>query len=240
MAMGAMAPDFLYFIPLPNAFPLKYGHGFPGALTFSLPAGIVMWLLWKALLRDAVVAILPTSEQQKLMGDDPPFAWKSLRAWLAIVLAVAIGVISHVALDSFSHRNGWGVEHVSFLTEVTVRMSNRELALYKLVQHFGSIIGMAVLAIAYAFWSMRARRDTSFRPAFPAWARLILLVSLGAPSLYMGYRDASVVNGLGAKVGSAIIAATSAAFLAMLAIGILVKIQIAVRRTKLVEAPVSR
>jgi hypothetical protein len=183
---------------------------------------------------------LPNSEQQKLMGDDPPFAWKSLRAWMLIVLAVAIGVVSHVALDSFSHRNGWGVEHVSFLTEISVRMSNRELALYKLVQYFGSIIGVAVLAIAYAFWSWRARRDPSFRPAFPAWTRLILLLGIGALSLYMGYRDASVVNGLASKMGAAIIAATRAAFTAMLALGVLVKIQIAVQHMKLVEAPMSR
>ena len=235
MAMGAMAPDFLYFIPTPAGVSAKYGHAFPGVLTFSIPAGIMMWLLWKALLRDAVVALLPKKEQQKLMGDDPPFAWKSLRAWLAIVLAVAIGVASHVALDSFSHRNGWGVEHVSFLTAVPVRMSSREFTVYKLIQYFGSIIGMGVLLIAYAFWSLRAKGDASFRPAFPAWARLILVLGIGTLAIYVGYRDAIGEGGLASRVGSAIIGGTSVSFLAMLGVGMVAKIQMSLRRTKLVE-----
>jgi hypothetical protein len=240
MAMGAMAPDFLYFVPLPSGFSAKYGHEFPGVLTFSVPAALAMWVLWKLLLRDALIALLPTNEQQKLMGDNPLFAWRSLRGWLVTVLAVTIGVLSHVALDSFSHRNGWGVEHVSFLTTVAVRMSNRELALYKLVQYFGSIIGMAVLAIAYAFWSLRAKRDTSFRPAFAGWVRILLVLAIGALSMYVGYLRAFEDYGLASRVGSGIIGATSTAFVLMLAVGIWAKIQVALRSAKLVEAQLSR
>jgi hypothetical protein len=189
-----------------------------------------------------VVALLPTGEQQKLMGDDPQFPWSSARSWLTIVLAVAIGVASHVALDSFSHREGWGVEHVSFLTAVPVRMSHRELTVYKLIQYFGSIIGMGVLAIAYAFWSMRAKRDTRWRPAFPSWTRMMLVSAIALLSIYFGYRYAVVERGLGlaSKLGSGIVGATSAAFVAVLVLGILVKIQIAVRRTRLVEVELSR
>jgi H+/gluconate symporter-like permease len=223
MAMGAMAPDFLYFLPVSSSVNLKYGHEWPGVLTFSIPAAVAMWLLWKWVLRDGLVALLPKREQQKLMFDDPKFDWRSVRAWLGIALAAAIGALSHVALDSFSHKEGWGVEHVSFLTRVPVDLPHHELAIYKMIQYFGSIIGMGILAIAYWFWSSGATRDLTFRPVLPrslreaAWIVMTMLVAIVA------YRDTLAESGLAPKLGEAIIGATQAMFLGILVIGVAVR-----------------
>jgi hypothetical protein len=223
MAMGAMAPDFLYFLPLDNSVNYKYGHEWPGVVTFSVPAAIVMWLLWKLVLRDGVVALLPNSEQQKLMLDDSSFAWNSIKSWLVIVIATVIGVLSHVALDSFSHKEGWGVEHVSFLTTVPVEIANRELAVYKLVQYFGSIIGMGILLIAYWFWSSTAKRDVLYRPVLPRSLREAVWIAMTFIAMVVGYRYTLPASGLASKVGEAIIGATQVIFLGVLVIGVAVK-----------------
>lgn len=223
LAMGAMAPDFIYFLPLDTSVNYKYGHEWPGALTFSVPAAIIMWLLWKWVLRDGVVALLPPAEQQKLTAEDPWFEWRSVKAWVGIVIAAAIGVASHVALDSFSHKEGWGVEHVSFLTRVPVEIANRELAIYKLIQYFGSIIGMGVLAIAYWFWSSEAKRDGSYRPALPRSLREALWIVMTAIAMFVSYRYTLPTSGLASKVGEAIIGATQTMFLGVLLTGLLVK-----------------
>jgi H+/gluconate symporter-like permease len=170
-----------------------------------------------------VVALLPKSEQQKLMFDDPRFEWSSVRAWLGIVLGTAIGVVSHVALDSFSHKEGWGVEHVSFLTAVPVEVANRQLAVYKLIQYFGSIIGMGILAIAYWFWSSEAKRDATYRPMLPRSLREASLIVITMVAMFVGYKATLHDSGVAEKVGAAIVGATQAMFLGVFVIGVAVR-----------------
>jgi hypothetical protein len=228
LAAGSMAPDILYFVlPTPYTFDRKYGHEFPGVILFSIPAAIILWGLWRWLVRDAVVALLPVSEQQKFMADIPAFDRRRVKDWTFLFLAVAIGIASHLLLDSFSHRDGWGTEHIGFLAATRVHLVNRDLALYKLVQYFGSLVGMGVLALAYAWWSWRAPRDRTFQPLWKPWLRVMWVAAICAISAYFGYRIARLYrpDETGSLIAGAIIGATRAGFLTLLALAIVVKVQ---------------
>jgi hypothetical protein len=227
LACGAMAPDILYFLPVSKAVDRKYGHEFPGAILFSIPAAIVLFLLWRWVLRDAVIALLPTEEQQKWVTNHPAFAVRSARAWILMLVAIAIGVASHIFLDSFSHREGWGVEHVGFLTATSVRLANRDLAAYKLVQYFGSLVGLGVMALWYLWWSERVHRDRSWKPLFSRTVRAAVIAAILAIAAFATYR-AALPYGPGeraAQMAAAIIAGTRAAFVGLLVFGILVKLR---------------
>lgn len=219
LAAGAMAPDVPYFIGWRDNY--KIGHVWPGVVTVSIPAAIVLWLLWRWLLRDAVVALLPAFEQQKLQAGPVPFAWSSARAWLGLLAAVVIGVASHVVLDGVSHREGWGVEHIGFLSIVApVEIVNRQLAIYKLIQYLGSIIGMGILALVYLWWSRTARREETHRPVFAAAMRATWTVLMLAAGAWLAYRTMLLYpRETAMQVGVGIVMMTKAVFVGLLAVG---------------------
>jgi hypothetical protein len=219
-----MAPDILYFLPVPKTVDRKYGHEFPGVILFSLPAAILLLLLWRYWLRDAVIALLPTDEQQKWVPNQQPFDARSVQAWIMVLVAVVIGVASHILLDSFSHLEGWGVEHVGFLTTTHVQLAGRSLAAYKLVQYFGSLVGLGVLAVWYLWWSEHVPRDLRWKPLFSRTVRAAVTLAIVASSAYVAYRVAHLY-GPGERalqMAGAIIAGTRAAFVGLVVWGAVV------------------
>ena len=221
-----MAPDILYFLPVARGVDRKYGHEFPGAVLFSVPAAIILFLLWRYLLRDAVIALLPTEEQQKWVPNQQPFEAQSVRAWVLVFVAVAIGIASHILLDSFSHLEGWGVEHVGFLTTTHVQLAGRRLAAYKLVQYFGSLVGLGVLAVWYLWWSEHVPRDRQWKPQCSRMVRAAVLVTLIVLGTFSAYWVARLY-GPGERalqMAGAIIAGTRAAFVGLVAFGIFVRL----------------
>ena len=233
LACGAMAPDILYFLPVDPVVDRKYGHDYPGFIFFSVPAAIIMWLLWRWLLRDAVIALLPMEEQQKWVSYQQPFDARSVRAWLMVLIAVAIGIASHIFLDSFSHREGWGVEHIGFLTTTSVRLANRDLAAFKLVQYFGSLIGLAVLGVWYLWWSEHVPRDHDWKPRLSPLARVVVILAILGASAYATY-IAARPYGPGeraSQVAAAIIAGAQIAFVGMVVFGLIVKMTNRSKRT---------
>lgn len=222
-----MAPDILYFLPVDRAVDRKYGHEFPGFIFFSVPAAIILWIMWRWLLRDAVIALLPEEEQQKWVSTPQPFDARSVRAWMLMLSAVAIGIASHIFLDSFSHLEGWGVEHVGLLTSAHVRLAGRTLAAYKLVQYFGSLVGLGVLGLWYLWWSEHVPRNREWKPQLSAVARVAVVVAILGASAYAAYA-AALPYGPGERAGqvaAAIIAGTQIAFLGMVVFGVVVRLR---------------
>jgi hypothetical protein len=105
-----------------------------------------------------------------------------------------------------------------------VEIVNRQLAVYKLIQYFGSIVGMGILAIAYWFWSSEAKRDLTFHPALPSSLREAALIVMAAVALVVAYRDSVPLHeDLAMKLGEAIIGGTQAMFLGVVVVAVAVK-----------------
>lgn len=222
-----MAPDILYFLPVARTVDKKYGHEFPGAILFSVPAALILFLLWRYLLRDAVIALLPTEEQQKWVPNQQPFDPRSVGAWIMVLVAVGIGVASHILLDSFSHLEGWGVEHVGFLTTTHLQLAGRSLAAYKLVQYFGSLVGLGILAVWYLWWSERVRRDRTWKPQFSRMMRATVIAALVVVGVFCAFWVARLY-GPGERAGqvaAAIIWGSRAVFAGLVVFGLVVKMR---------------
>ncbi|MCU1407435.1 MAG: hypothetical protein JWQ43_3738, partial [Glaciihabitans sp.] len=68
VAVGAMTPDLPLFFPTFLSYEVT--HGFPGVLLSSLPLAMLLYLVWRALLRPAASALLP-----RAVGERLPPAW---------------------------------------------------------------------------------------------------------------------------------------------------------------------
>ena len=65
-----------------------------------------------------------------------------------VPLSLLLGIWSHTVLDAFTHEHGWFVSRLEFL--------HRPWPIYQVLQHVGSCLGMAVLAmLAYRRWKFR-------------------------------------------------------------------------------------
>ena len=147
LVVGSMVPDAGYFLPLP-AYYKAYAHSWLGAFTSSIPLGlgILLVLYW---LGPALIFLLPNPHCEALQGSihAPVF---SLRAASLAVFGILIGVESHLAWDSFTHRYGWLVQRVPALYAV------RGIHPYLILQLLTSVIGLWFVLQAYHIWTNSA------------------------------------------------------------------------------------
>lgn len=141
-----MAPDLPHVIMLSQA--ARYGHTLPGLFLVSVPFGLAVYFLYELVLRRPMLAISPDPVRLRVpAGSSPVFQPNSRLLW--IVLSVLIGATTHILWDSFTHSSGFLVPNWALLRESTPFWPYRPI--YKFLQIFFSLLGLAVLA--YSYWS---------------------------------------------------------------------------------------
>lgn len=181
IAVGAMTPDlplFLRGVGVDYAFTHSYPNiGWTALLSFGF------FLLWRTVLRPAAGELLPTRLVRRLpaeWSDEPGLALRRAAGigssrWYPVLLAVSfvVGVLSHIAWDSFTHEGRWGVVSVPVLNE-----SWGPLLGYKWLQYGSSVLGIAVLGLVAVVWLRRSEpREIGMR-VLPAWLRVAWWLSL--------------------------------------------------------------
>lgn len=157
VAIGAMTPDLPLFIP-----GLTDGSAFTHAtanVVWTTLIAAALYALWRMLLRPASVELLPGAIARRLPSPWQGFGGPALRqAFLPssrfgpsiVVLALLLGVLSHLLWDSFTHFGRRGVELFPELKEMW-----GPLAGYFWMQYLSSFGGLLVLAIALIVWIRR-------------------------------------------------------------------------------------
>lgn len=108
LCIGSMAPDFAYAMAnTPLAFS---SHTATAHLTWSLPVTLLCTRLVRTYLAEPIGAQLPDP-----IGCEVRALARSVHPWAITVLSALLGSASHVFVDSFTHRHGWGYEHVAWL-----------------------------------------------------------------------------------------------------------------------------
>ena len=206
LVIGALSPDYEYFLRLAPI--TRHAHTPAGLLFFCVPVSIVVWFVFRRLIRPALVELLPPG-LARAVGP-------ASTSWLLALIAVALGAVSHVVWDGFTHQDDWGVRAWPVLrTEPWPAIL--PLPWFKLFQYGSSTLGLVALAMWLAAWVR------SQPPAAREWrpgqrTRLVRVVSVVlAISAASGLADsaltvrhawpASVGRGLvGAMVGCSIAA----------------------------------
>jgi hypothetical protein len=193
VAIGAMTPDVPLFF---RGFALDYSrtHSFTWVPATVLLA-LVLLLVWRCLIRPAARELSPDWLASRL-----PALWdrgaagalgetlgvSSVRApgarrrwrvsWSALALlaaALAIGVVSHIAWDLFTHEGRAGVTAIPALD---ARWG--PLLGYKWLQYGSSVIGVVILAVFAARWLSRRDAAASVVRILPHWVRWAWWLSL--------------------------------------------------------------
>ena len=193
IAVGAMAPDLPLFV---RFSPLGYGRTHDLAwLPATVLLALALLLAWRCVLRPAARELSPRWLAGRLPAEWDRGAAGSLRdtlgvrtvrapgrpqrrsvSWRAVALLVvslALGVVSHIAWDLFTHEGRGGVDLFPALAEQW-----GPLAGYKWLQHGSSVVGLAILAVSAVLWLRRRRVEASVPCLLPSWARWTWWLSL--------------------------------------------------------------
>jgi len=180
VAVGAMTPDLPLFFPWAPSYGVT--HGWPGLLAVSLPLALVLYAVWRLVLRPAASGLLLPETLRARM----PWGWdrvrrpeRPAREAVLVVLAALIGVTTHVAWDLFTHRGRLGSAWIPVLGETWGPLEGTSW-----LQHGSSALGLAGLAV----WALvAARRAGVVHRTDPRSVTVIRVVAwLAAGALLVG------------------------------------------------------
>ncbi|MET9733658.1 DUF4184 family protein [Streptomyces sp. NPDC006458] len=185
---GSFSPDLTYYAASALSGAMRFGdvtHSFPGVFTVDvlISWGLVgLWLL----VREPLVALLPRRRQLRtatLLRCGAPRARlrASTAAWWYV--SAAVGALTHVVWDAFTHLDRWGMRLFPVLGQEVAGSP-----LYWYLQYGGSAVAAAVILV----FVVRARRRVP--AAEPA----------GVPSLSARDRWAAGVLIGGCALGAAV------------------------------------
>lgn len=159
LVLGAMAPDFEYFLfgkPMQVA-----GHTLGGLFTVNLPLVLVVWVLYEAFVRDAVLQYMPSPfwRSAQTLRRLPRYIRHAQEAWVFAYSAI-LGMLTHLVWDAFTHRTGLAVHAVPFLQQA-ISIGGLQVPIYKILQHGTTLVGL--VAIVWFLFCQLKRAD--LRPA---------------------------------------------------------------------------
>lgn len=156
LAIGCMVPDWPLYVP--GGPPYDLTHSFAGILIACLPLGLGLALLYQAVLKRPLFELLPAPLGRRLARflDGPNLARPG--TLLAIAAAVALGAMTHVVWDAFTHRGAWGVALLPQLGEPLLTVSGVRIPGYAALQHGCTLFGLPLALLLFARWYRRAEQ----------------------------------------------------------------------------------
>jgi hypothetical protein len=177
LVVGSMSPDFEYFLGVPAE--RRFAHTQPGIVLFCVPSGLSALWLFHTLLKEPLLCLLPEAQRHRLLPLAGQFAWLPWRRFLVVTISLAIGALTHVVWDSFTHTHGWAVVNFPVLQSVLLQTGQGELRLYKVLQHGSTLAGAGLLAVCGWLWLRKApplgRERVVWTPRFRAGMAAALL-----------------------------------------------------------------
>ncbi|MEO8427865.1 MAG: DUF4184 family protein [Verrucomicrobiota bacterium] len=154
LVVGSMTPDVVYFTTFSPGS--TFSHSIPGVFFYCVPAGLIMLWIFHFVVKRPMASLLPASHQRRLVPWMDRFSFGPPRHFLLIVLSLIIGGFTHIIWDSFTHPDGWVVEHLPALSFTVWKTSLGPVRFYRVMQHCSTLFGGAVLFGCYWRWWLRA------------------------------------------------------------------------------------
>lgn len=145
LVLGAMAPDFMYFILFSPSS--NFGHTLLGAIVLNLPLCFLLNELYYKFLKNAFIANLPSKQSKaysKWMVQPNPV--RSLKGAFVFFYSSLLGMFTHVFWDAFTHNTGYFVTRWSLLMQ-SISVMGHSIHVYKICQHGSTLIGFAIMGV---------------------------------------------------------------------------------------------
>ncbi|MGP8216936.1 MAG: DUF4184 family protein [Bacteroidia bacterium] len=148
LVVGSVTPDFEYFIHMKNYGP--YGHTLLGMFWFDLPLGFIITFIYHYFVRDGLIDNLPGFLRNRL-AQFKGFDWLGYvkQHFLIVVICLIVGIFTHLVWDNFTHKWGYFVALIPWLSRNTEIFGVCHVRYY-ILQNLSSVAGL--LLIIYAIW----------------------------------------------------------------------------------------
>lgn len=178
LAIGSMIPDASGYFP--RVFDYNATHSLRGVTTHCVPVGLMALYLFHLLLKQPLLDLLPRSLASRL------YPWSQAGPDLrpsGIVVAsgcLALGALTHIAWDSFTHAAGIGVRWFPALAQVVGEHEGRPIRVFSVLQHASSIVFLPPMVVGFLWWTMRqppsmpAARQRVALPRTVSWTAMAM------------------------------------------------------------------
>ncbi|MFI6036922.1 DUF4184 family protein [Streptomyces sp. NPDC051315] len=151
LVAGSFAPDLTYYAASVVSEAMEFGdvtHSFAGVFTVDVLVAWALVGLW-LLVREPLVALLPRARQGRtaaLTRCGAPRARVRPSTLLWWYVSAALGALTHVVWDAFTHLDRWGMRMFPVLGEKVAGSP-----LYWYLQYGGSAVAAVVIAVFVAY-----------------------------------------------------------------------------------------
>lgn len=143
LVIGSMAPDFAYLPPFLATRTLS--HNLAGSVSFCVPVGFIVYLVFHLFLKAPLTALLPAALQRhalRAIADSPRLPD---RTWPVVLLSLWIGSLSHLVWDGFTHEGTRGTLLMPFLLTTVFQFGEHQVHLCRVLQHASTFFGGWIL-----------------------------------------------------------------------------------------------
>jgi|SRR5215470_1003243 len=161
LVIGSISPDLAYLLPM--GVSRGGSHSLAGLFWFCIPAGVGAYLLFHLMLKRPLVSLLPTRIAARVAGVLCAPRRLPPASWIAVLVSLLIGAVTHLAWDAFTHPDAPGVQAVAVLHARLFSIGQYPVHGYKVLQH-GSTLAGTVLLIG---WVWRWLRQAPIHPPDP-------------------------------------------------------------------------
>jgi hypothetical protein len=196
--IGSFGPDFQYFLRVSGTN--RAWHYYPQLFTRCLPFTVIIYFIFMAWMRGPLTDLLPIALQRRIRRDSSSIPNDMGEAGL-ILVALLVGLGTHILWDALTHSQTWFWKHIAFLHQVVHIGSLPGVYGYEIAQAASSVLGIVILGAALVLWyrrtpagaDLRAAHSVAFRIAVPTI--IILLAAAGA--IWRGYHAEEKLRSLG-------------------------------------------
>lgn len=177
MVIGSMAPDFEYFL---RGEPIgEIGHTLTGFVLFNLPLVTFIYFIYHIFIHQILMNHLPVFLQDTYTKTVDSTV--KLRI-IVFCYSALFGMFTHVAWDSFTHKNGYMVLKFPNLFTYRYNISGFDIPMYKILQHGSTLFG-ATMILVYMYYKALSQRKHNNTRVYPKhklifWSSLSLLTVL--------------------------------------------------------------
>lgn len=193
LVVGSLSPDFAYFFPVHRLG--HFTHSFSGIFLFCLPMGLITFWIFHRFLKLPFLALFPSDHRRRLAPLISPLIFHPWRHLGMVVVSIAVGALTHIAWDSFTHVRGWCVENLTWLKLPLVDTPLGVLLTYTALKYASTLAGITVLAWWYFRWLRNAPAGSSkHNEERSGGSRAIIFATIGlvALGLALVYASAGV------------------------------------------------
>jgi hypothetical protein len=186
LIVGTFAPDLQYFVSISDES--RSGHRFPDILLLTVPLALIALWLFEYIVKGPAIELLPTGFQCRLRDKAAPLPFAGWWQFSRIVFWVAIGIVTHIGWDQFTHSHTWLSDHWALLRTLVTVPYFQTISVAHLLQQVSTIFGMAVLGVWVLAWYRRTPPSSEmFESMFSTGQKVAMVLSIAAVSLLLGY-----------------------------------------------------